>query len=73
MIQVTFAVSIVVAYLAFEQSEENDKLMRAMSVSLVSEIISQTSCTLRNFLLRHINDSNGLISAFLFTPLVIKL
>ena len=35
MIQVIFAVSVVVAYLPFEQSDDNDKLMRAFSVSMV--------------------------------------
>lgn len=38
MIQVIFAVSVVVAYLPFEQSEENDKLMRAFSVSMVCSV-----------------------------------
>ena len=45
MIQVIFAVSVVVAYLPFEQSDDNDKLMRAFSVSMVrSSRVSFLTC-----------------------------
>lgn len=39
MIQVMYAVSLVVAYLQFEQSGDHDKLLRALAVSLVCLIV----------------------------------
>ncbi|XP_067937252.1 uncharacterized protein [Watersipora subatra] len=61
MIQVTVAVSIMVAYLPFDQSPGNDKLMRALAISLMgpNEILSKAE--FMNWCHRHTpNIFNGL-------------
>jgi len=40
MVQVAYAVSLVVAYLPFEQTSNTDHLLRALAVGMVSSIFS---------------------------------